>query len=153
MKKTAIILAIASAGFTMSAQAANPEPFTVQHLVKINKLHSPALSNGGSKIVYAVKKFDAAGESSSDLYIKDLSQVDSEAKQLTSAAGTEHSVAFAADDQSIYFLANRSGSSQLYKMSLTGGEAIQVSDFPLDVPEATCLSQNSMAKCSQMPWM
>ncbi|RTR38860.1 S9 family peptidase [Shewanella canadensis] len=141
MKKTAIILAIASAGLSMSAQAANPEPFTVQHLVKINKLHSPALSNSGSKIVYAVKKIDAEGESSSDLYIKDLSQADSKAKQLTSVKGTEHSVAFAADDQAIYFLAGRSGSSQLYKLPLTGGEAIQVSDFPLDV-EGFKLSQD-----------
>ncbi|ABV36966.1 peptidase S9, prolyl oligopeptidase active site domain protein [Shewanella sediminis HAW-EB3] len=141
MKKTAIILAIASAGLSISAQAANPEPFTVQHLVKINKLHSPALSNDGSKIVYAVKKFDAEGESSSDLYIQDLSQADSKAKQLTSVKGTEHSVAFAADDQSIYFLAGRSGSSQLYKLSLNGGEAIQISDFPLDV-EGFKLSQD-----------
>lgn len=141
MKKTAIILAIASAGLSLSAQAAKPEPFTVQHLVKINKLHSPALSNDGSKIVYAVKKFDASGEASSDLYIQDLSQTDSEAKQLTSVKGTEHSVAFAADDQSIYFLAGRNGSSQLYKLSLTGGEAIQVSDFPLDV-EGFKLSQD-----------
>ncbi|WP_394147140.1 prolyl oligopeptidase family serine peptidase [Shewanella atlantica] len=141
MKKTAIILAIASAGFSISAQAANPEPFTVQHLVKINKLHSPALSNDGSKIVYAVKKFDAEGESSSDLYIKDLTQADAEAKQLTSVKGTEHSVSFAADDQSIYFLAGRNGSSQLYKLSLAGGEAMQVSDLPLDV-EGFKLSQD-----------
>ncbi|WP_299792493.1 S9 family peptidase [uncultured Shewanella sp.] len=141
MKKTAIILAIASAGFSISAQATNPEPFTVQHLVKINKLHSPALSNDGSKIVYAVKKFDAEGESSSDLYIKDLTQADAEAKQLTSVKGTEHSVSFAADDQSIYFLAGRNGSSQLYKLSLAGGEAMQVSDLPLDV-EGFKLSQD-----------
>lgn len=141
MKKTAIILAMAGAGVAMSAQASSPQPFKVQDLVKINKLHSSTLSSDGNSIVFGIKKFDAEGKASSDLYIQDLTQMGSEPKQLTFAAGTEHSAAFSADDQSVYFLASRDGSSQLYKLPLTGGEARQVSDLPLDV-EGFKLSQD-----------
>lgn len=125
----------------MSAQASSPQPFKVQDLVKINKLHSSTLSSDGNSIVFGIKKFDAEGKASSDLYIQDLTQMGSEPKQLTFAAGTEHSAAFSADDQSVYFLASRDGSSQLYKLPLTGGEARQVSDLPLDV-EGFKLSQD-----------
>lgn len=125
----------------MSAQASSPQPFKVQDLVKINKLHSSTLSNNGNSIVFGIKKFDAKGKASSDLYIQDLTQVGSKPKQLTFAAGTEHSAVFSADDQSVYFLASRDGSSQLYQLPLTGGEARQVSDLPLDV-EGFKLSQD-----------
>ena len=125
----------------MSAQASSPQPFKVQDLVKINKLHSSTLSNDGNSIVFGIKKFDAKGKASSDLYIQDLTQMGSKPKQLTFAAGTEHSAVFSADDQSVYFLASRNGSSQVYKLSLTGGEARQVSDLPLDV-EGFKLSQD-----------
>ena len=142
MKKSALILALATAGIASTAQASAAEDFTVQHLVKINKLHSATLSNDGNKLVYAVKKIDSEGESSSDLYIQDLSTPNSKAKQLTSAPGTEHNVAFSADDKSLYFLANRDGSSQLYSLSLNGGEAIQISELPLDI-EGFKLSQDT----------
>ena len=125
----------------MSAQASSPQPFKVQDLVKINKLHSSTLSNDGNSIVFGIKKFDAKGKASSDLYIQDLTQMGSKPKQLTFAAGTEHSAVFSADDQSVYFLASRNGSSQVYKLPLTGGEARQVSDLPLDV-EGFKLSQD-----------
>ncbi|NRB23451.1 S9 family peptidase [Shewanella sp.] len=141
MKKTAIILALAGCGVAMSAHASSPQPFKVQDLVKINKLHSTTLANDGNSVVFAIKKFDTKGNASSDLYIQDLTQMGSKPKQLTFAAGTEHSAAFSADDQSVYFLASRDGSSQLYKLPLTGGEARQVSDLPLDV-EGFKLSQD-----------
>ncbi|CAM3367215.1 dipeptidyl-peptidase 5 [Shewanella violacea] len=141
MKKTAIILAMAGAGVAMSAQATSPQPFKVQDLVKINKLYSTTLSNDGNSIVFGIKKFDAEGKASSDLYIKDLTKKDSKPKQITSAAGTEHNAVFSADDQSVYFLASRNGSTQVYQLPLTGGEALQVSDLPLDV-EGFKLSQD-----------
>ncbi|AQS35953.1 dipeptidyl aminopeptidase/acylaminoacyl peptidase [Shewanella psychrophila] len=141
MKKTAIILAMAGAGVALSAQASSPQPFKVQDLVKINKLHSSALSNDGNSIVFGIKKFDYKGKASSDLYIQDLMKSDAKPMQLTFAAGTEHSAVFAADDQSVYFLASRDGSSQVYNLPLTGGEARQVSDLPLDV-EGFKLSQD-----------
>ncbi|PMG77741.1 peptidase S9 [Shewanella sp. 10N.286.51.B7] len=135
MKKSSLLLALGAAGLALSVQAAEPTktPFNVQQLVKLNKLHSAAVSNDGTQLVYAVKHIDAQGESSSDLYLLDLSNKNAKPVQITSHKGTEHDVNFSVDDQSIYFLAARDGSSQLYNLSLSGGEALQVTDLPLDV--------------------
>ncbi|NRD74122.1 S9 family peptidase [Shewanella sp. VB17] len=133
MKKSALILALTSVGIASAVQASQTEDFTVQHLVKINTLHSAALSHNGKQLVYAIKKIDSKGKANSDLYIQDLSEEKSTVKQLTSGSGTEHSVAFSADDKTLYFLADRHGTNQLYALSLSGGEAIQVSDLPLDI--------------------
>ncbi|WP_414819982.1 prolyl oligopeptidase family serine peptidase [Shewanella colwelliana] len=140
MKKTAIILALATAGLAFGANAAEPQPFKVQDLVKINKLHSSVLSNDGNKVVYAVKNIDDKGVASSDLYLQTIGS-DQAAKRLTTATGTEHSVAFSADDKKVYFLAARNGSSQLFELALDGGEAQQISELPLDV-EGFKLSQD-----------
>ncbi|QYJ84577.1 S9 family peptidase [Shewanella mesophila] len=141
MKKTAIILALAAAGVAFGANAASPEPFKVQHLVKMNKLHSTALSNDGTKIVYAVKNIDDNGDAESDLYLQ-MVDGSGEVKRLTSVKGTEHSVSFSSDDKKVYFLAARDGSSQLFELALDGGEARQISKLPLDV-EGYKLSQDS----------
>lgn len=135
MKKSALILFLTSVGIASTVQGSQTEDFTVQHLVKINKLHSAALSHDGDHLAYAIKNFDSKGKASSDLYIQDLSKVDSTVKQLTSGAGTEHNVAFSADDETLYFLADSNGSSQLYSLSLSGGEAVQLSDLPLDIED------------------
>ena len=131
MKTSSVLLALVAAGMATSVYSA--EPFTVQHLVNMNKIHSYAVSNDGNTLVYGVKVINDKGEASSDLYALDLSNKSATPKQLTSAAGTEHDVNFAADNKSIYFLADRSGSSQLFQLPLNGGEAQQVTDLPLDV--------------------
>ncbi|NKF50460.1 S9 family peptidase [Shewanella sp. WXL01] len=133
MKTSSIFIALAAAGMMSSAVAADQRAFTVQDLSNLNKLHSAAVSNDGNTLVYAVKLIDADGKASSDLYQLDLSDKNAKPKQLTSVKGTEHDVKFAPDDKSIYFLANRTGSSQLFNMSLTGGEAQVISDLPLDI--------------------
>ncbi|WP_418356896.1 prolyl oligopeptidase family serine peptidase [Shewanella basaltis] len=133
MKKSSVLFALVAAGMATSALAAQPTPFNVQQLVNLNKVHSAAVSNDGKHLVYGVKVVDEKGEASSDLYLLDLTNKNAKPKQLTAATGTEHDVSFSADGQSIYFLASRSGSSQLYQLALNGGEAIAVTDLPLDV--------------------
>ena len=133
MKIAPLLLALGAAGLALSAQAADPTPFTVQQLIKLNKMHSATVSHDGTKLVYGLKTVNDKGEASSDLYLLDLIDTKAKPLQLTSAMGTEHDVSFANDDKSIYFLASRSGSSQLFQLPLTGGEAVQVSDLPLDI--------------------
>jgi|TARA_R110002033_G_scaffold4556_1_gene21719 dipeptidyl aminopeptidase/acylaminoacyl peptidase len=133
MKKSSVLFALVAAGLATSVYAAEPTAFNVQQLVKLNKLHSAAVSNDGKTMVYGVKVVDDKGEANSDLYLLDLSDKNAKPKQLTSAAGTEHDVSFSPDGKSIYFLASRTGSSQLYQLALNGGEAIAITDLPLDI--------------------
>ncbi|WP_417760685.1 prolyl oligopeptidase family serine peptidase [Shewanella sp.] len=133
MKINKLGVALLAAGVSLAASAADKTPFTVQDLVKLNKLHSVAVSHDGSKLIYGLKTVDDTGKGDSDLYLLDLTHKDAKPYRLTSAAGTEHDVAFSSDDNSIYFVAARNGSSQLYQLPLNGGEARQVSDLPLDI--------------------
>ncbi|MCF1438668.1 MAG: S9 family peptidase [Shewanella sp.] len=133
MKKTTLILAMGLAGASSFALADSKPGFTVQDLVKLNKQHSAAVSNDGNTLVYGLTVKDEDGKSESELYIQDLTRNDAKPVQLTGVKGTEHSVAFGPDDSAIYFIAARDGSSQLYRMPLSGGEAVQLSKLPVDV--------------------
>ncbi|RLV59892.1 S9 family peptidase [Parashewanella curva] len=138
LTSAAIALALSASAFADTAA----KPFTVQDLVNLNKLHSYAISSDGNTLVYGVSKKDEKGNKSSDLYLLDLTKANAKPRQITSAKSTEHNVQFAKDNKSIYFLAARNGSSQLYNLSLTGGEALQVSNLALDVDDYK-LSDNS----------
>ncbi len=106
---------------------------TVEHLNKLNKLYDVVVSPTRRYLVYGQKNVGfAPADTSADLYLMDL-QDGNKVRRLTSADGKEHDVKFASDGKAIYFLADRSGSSQVYKLALDGGEAQQITDLPLDV--------------------
>ena len=79
--------------------------------------------------IYRLKK----GIRSTDnhLYLQKVNA--SKAQRLTSHKSGESNVMYAQDGKSIYFLSGRSGSSQIWQLPLTGGEAQQVSALPLDI--------------------
>jgi dipeptidyl aminopeptidase/acylaminoacyl peptidase len=52
---------------------------------------------------------------------------------LTQNDANDSSPRWAPDSRAIYFLSTRSGQSQVWRLSLTGGEAARVTDYPLDV--------------------
>ncbi|HUU03710.1 MAG TPA: S9 family peptidase [Myxococcota bacterium] len=54
-------------------------------------------------------------------------------KRLTSTAATDTNGRWLPDGKTIVFLSDRSGSTQIWSLSLGGGEAERVSDLPLDI--------------------
>ena len=128
MKKTLITLALLASGNAMAKA-----PLTVEHLNQFNKLHDVVLSPDGRFLVYGQTNggFSPA-DSSSDLYLMDLSNLN-KVTRLTQSAGRESQLQWAAGGQSIYFIANRSGTNQVWQLPLYGGEALQVTDLPLPV--------------------
>jgi dipeptidyl aminopeptidase/acylaminoacyl peptidase len=128
MKKTLLTLALLAAGSALAKA-----PLTVEHLNQFNKLHDVVLSPDGRFLVYGQTNggFSPA-DSSSDLYLMDLSNLNKVAR-LTQSAGRESQLQWAAGGQSIYFIANRSGTNQVWQLPLYGGEALQVTDLPLPV--------------------
>ncbi|MBV7315057.1 S9 family peptidase [Shewanella sp. NIFS-20-20] len=133
MKKSKLFMALALVGASQVAYGAQPSPFTVQDLVKLNKQHSAAVSSDGQTLVYGLNVMDDQGQRESELYLVNLAKPEASPQQLTAVKGTEHSVTFAPDNQSIYFLANRNGTTQLFNLSLNGGEARAISDLPLNI--------------------
>ena len=113
-------------------QAALAEPFTVEHLVRLDRVGSPAVSPDGSQVVYPVRKTDMeAGKGRYDLWLSPVGGGD--ARRLTVHESADTSPAWSADGKSVYFLSGRSGSSQVWRIAPAGGEAAQVTELPLDV--------------------
>ena len=121
--KLAALMAIP---FAVSTYA---EPLTVEKLNSLNQLHDVAVSPDGAQMLYGIKKGQEKG--TNHLYLQNIKS--GKVKQITSNNSSEYSVTWDKDGQGIYFLSGRSGSSQLWYLPVTGGESVQLTDFPMDV--------------------
>jgi dipeptidyl aminopeptidase/acylaminoacyl peptidase len=121
-----------AACFLLLAVAAHAEPFSADHLVRLDRVGAPLVSPDGTQVVYAVRHTDiAADRGRFDLW---LTTVDGATTQrLTTHEANDSDPAWSPDGQSLYFLSARSGSSQVWRLPLAGGEPTQVTDLPLDV--------------------
>ncbi len=124
-----------------NAQAARP--FTVHDMVAMERVSDAQPSPDGSKVVFTLKTMDLeANGSHTDLWL--ASTDGSGSRQLTTHSAGDFSPRWA-DDSTLFFLSTRSDSVQVWRLSLTGGEATQVTDLPLDVeslvvgPDASAL--------------
>ncbi|PZR05283.1 MAG: peptidase S9 [Archangium gephyra] len=124
----------------LAAAPVAKKPYTVQDQVTLKRLSGLKVSPDGLKVVFSVRVTDLeANKGKSDLWVINVDGTG--LRQLTSADGNESDPTWSPDSRSIYFLATRSGSNQLWKLALDGGEATQVTNFPLDV-EAYALSRD-----------
>ncbi|MFY2765370.1 prolyl oligopeptidase family serine peptidase [Arenimonas sp. MALMAid1274] len=117
----------------VAAQAA--KPFDARDLVTLDRVSAPTLSPDGRKLVVAVREADfEANRASTGLWIEDLYARDAAPPVRFTAEGFNvNSPAFSPDGSQVYFLSSKSGSQQLWKQAVAGGDAVQVSDYPLDV--------------------
>jgi dipeptidyl aminopeptidase/acylaminoacyl peptidase len=128
----ALLLACASSGAV--AAAATGAPFTIDDLVRLKRLSDPQLSPDGRYVVYVLRETDMdANKGRTDLWILDLKAKDGQPRRLTENPANDSSPRWAPDSRTIYFLSTRSGSSQVWRLSLDGGESAQVTSYPLDV--------------------
>lgn len=107
----------------------NNKIFTVEKLNSLNELHDVMVSPNGNYLVYGLKKGTASKDN--HLYLKNISS--NKVQQVTSNIKPESNVIWASDSKSLYFLSTRSGSSQIWQLALTGGEAKQVTDLSVNI--------------------
>ena len=130
---------LAAAVFVVSAMLLSPaitwaesRPFTAQDLVTMARLSDPQPSPDGSRIVYALRTTDLeANRGRIDLW--SVPTAGGTPLRLTTDPGGESSPRWSPDGQSLYFLSGRSGSSQVWRLPMAGGEARQVTDLSVDV--------------------
>jgi len=128
-----------------SARGQESHPFNVHDLWEMDRISDPQLSPGGDWVVFGLSSLEREeNRRSSDLW---MARVDgSTVRRLTTHPAAEFNPRWAPDGSAVYFLSTRSGSSQVWRIQLTGGEAQQVTDLPLDVgsmalsPEGTHLA-------------
>ncbi|MBX7115478.1 MAG: S9 family peptidase [Myxococcaceae bacterium] len=126
------MLAVAlSLSLTLSA-APKSHPYTVKDQVTLRRLASLDVSADGKQVALVVRETDLeANRGRMDIWL--VNSDGTGLKQLTTHPENDSDVRFAPDGKSVYFLSARSGTQQVYRLSLEGGEPVAVTQSPLDI--------------------
>ncbi|MCC2655485.1 MAG: Dipeptidyl aminopeptidase/acylaminoacyl peptidase [Panacagrimonas sp.] len=105
--------------------------FTAQDLVMMKRVSDPRISPDGEHIAYTLRTTDLdANKGVKQVWMVDRNK--GRPRQVTSGGGNSHTPRWGADGQ-LYFLSNRSGSNQVWRLDPAGGEAQAVTSLPLEV--------------------
>ena len=111
-------------GLEIVAQDAAKHPLTFDDMIKMHRVNEPSISPDGKWVAYAVATPDMdANRNASNIWL--VSTSGGEPVQLTQS-GRDLSPVWSPDGKTIAFLSSRGGDSQVYLLSLEGGEAQRV---------------------------
>ena len=106
--------------------------FSVIDLVTMKRISDPQVSPDNDKVVFTLRTTDMeANKGRTDLWMINVNGDD--LQQLTTNDAGDFSPRWSPMEDAVYFLSTRSGSSQIWKLQLDGGEPMQVTDYPLGV--------------------
>jgi len=128
------LVLLAAAPLALPAQQESRTAFTPDDLVRLKRLSDPRVSPDGRYVVYVLRETDMeANRGRTDLWLLDLAAKSPQPRPLTRNPAEDSNPRWSRDGRTIWFLSTRSGSSQVWRIALDGGEAVQASDLPLDV--------------------
>src|SRR6202165_5174841 len=109
------------AGLAVSAQEAAKHPITFDDMIKLHRVSEPQVSPDGKWVAYTVATPDMeANRNASNIWI--VPTMGGSATQLTQS-GHDSSPVWPPDGKTLAFLSSRGGESQVYLLSMEGGEA------------------------------
>ena len=109
------------------ATAQSSHPFSVHDMLAMKRISTPTVSPDGGRIVFAVRTTDLEeNKGRTDLWLVDVDGTNT--RRLTSHPSSDHDPCWMPDGRSILFLSSRSGSSQVWRISIDGGEAVRPGD-------------------------
>jgi dipeptidyl aminopeptidase/acylaminoacyl peptidase len=124
-----LMLVSVSAAEVLSEQT---HQFSVHDMLAIDRISSPQVSPDGKWVVFQLRKTDLeANKGQTDLWLVHTDGTG--LRRLTSHPSGDTNPRCAPDGKSIWFLSDRSESSQVWRIRVDGGEAEQVTKQPLDV--------------------
>jgi len=107
---------------------------TPTDLNMLARVSDPQVSPDGRYVVYVQRETDLeANRGRTDLWLIDLTSPKLKPRRLTQHASNDAHPRWQVDGSSVYFLSSRTGSQQVWRLPLSGGEAVQITDYPLDV--------------------
>jgi dipeptidyl aminopeptidase/acylaminoacyl peptidase len=125
-------LVLALVGVAGSSWSALRPGFSVQDLVRMDRLSEPRPSPDGDRIAFVRRQTDMDADAGrTDLWLVDIDGGD--LRRLTEDEAADSSPRWSGDGSTLFFLSTRSGSSQVWRIGADGREARQVTDLPLDV--------------------
>ena len=139
MKKIMLLMAIAAAG--LGGCDKRPAPLTIDNALtadeiaagrltpevmwKMRRAGSSSLSPDGRRLLYAVTDYNMAeNRGVTSLWVEETAT--GACRQLTDYASNNHSPQWSADGEAVYFLSDRNGSSQVWRMQADGSGAKQI---------------------------
>jgi dipeptidyl aminopeptidase/acylaminoacyl peptidase len=127
-------LTAGAAAAAATPPAAAGTPFTVEDMVVLKRLSDPRPSPDGRFLAFVQRDTDVgANKTHTSLWLLDLGSPGAQPRRLTDAAGSDSSPRWASDSRTLFFLSARSGSSQVWRLSLAAATAQRLTDYPLDV--------------------
>jgi dipeptidyl aminopeptidase/acylaminoacyl peptidase len=111
--------------------------FTVDDMLAMDRVRELDVSPDGKLVAFTVSSTNfPANKRRTDVWLAALDG--SFARPLTSHAETDRGDSnetprFAPDGKSILFVSSRTGASQVWRIGLTGGDAVQITKLPVDV--------------------
>jgi dipeptidyl aminopeptidase/acylaminoacyl peptidase len=128
-----IAAVLAAPGSPARGDAPDAAPFTAQDLVLLRRVSDPQLSPDGRLVAYVQRETDLkSNKGHTSLWLLELAHPGAP-RRLTDVPANDSSPRWASDGRTLYFLSARSGSTQVWRLTLPAGEAQQVSSYPLDV--------------------
>jgi len=133
MLRVLLLLSSLLVPMSVQAAAAGPtHPFTVHDMLAMDRITAAKVSPDGRQVVFVVSRTDLEhNRRRTDLWL--VGSDGSGIRRLTSHEAGDTDPCWAPDGGSIFFLSTRSGSSQVWRIPVGGGEAVQATDLALDV--------------------
>jgi dipeptidyl aminopeptidase/acylaminoacyl peptidase len=134
------------AGLTGAAASPPAEPtlpFSVQDMVRMERISEVAVAPDGKRVAYTERSTDMeANKGRTALWLLDTAKRGANPLRLTDGGPNSSSAEWSKDGKFIYFLSNRSGSTQVWRISSSGtgprgdtpvADSTQATNLPLDV--------------------
>jgi dipeptidyl aminopeptidase/acylaminoacyl peptidase len=118
-------------------------PFSVEDMVRMERISDVAVAPDGKHVAYTERSTDMeANTGRTTLWLLDTGKRHASPLRLTDGGPNSSAAEWSHDGQFIYFLSNRSGSTQVWRISSSGAgprgdkpvaDSTQVTNLPLDV--------------------
>jgi dipeptidyl aminopeptidase/acylaminoacyl peptidase len=110
--------------------------FDVRDLLAMERISDHQVSPDGRQIAFVRRQTDLeANKGRTDLWIVNLTG--ESLRRLTSAPASDFNPRWDAQGKTLWFISTRSGSAQVWRIPVDGGEAEQITDYAVDVANLT----------------
>jgi dipeptidyl aminopeptidase/acylaminoacyl peptidase len=115
-----------------NSAASTSHPFNVHDLLAIDRLSDPQVSPDGATIAFLISRTDLEDDRRrADVWLVNTDGAG--LRRLTAHDSGVRNARWSPDGSEVLFLSPRSGSSQVWRIPVGGGESQQVTTLPLDV--------------------